>query len=124
MDPHKLGWAAGFIDGEGCVRVATHRDGYMEIRLTVGQRVREPLDLIQEMFGVGKVYGPYKTGNVYVLNVSGQGLVDMLTQLLPHLIVKRRQAQLALSFYERDQEGRRELSDQLTEAKRPWLRAV
>ena len=50
-----IAWAAGFFDGEGCISRHTKSGKW---RLVVQQNMREPLDVLQGLFG-GSVLGPY-----------------------------------------------------------------
>lgn len=60
-------WAAGFFEGEGCVRLASRntnltRGGsrsYGSLYVDVCQVNREPLDRLQKIAG-GRVHGPYQ----------------------------------------------------------------
>lgn len=54
-------WLAGFYEGEGSITRTTNVCGRRipEYNLSIGQVNREPLDRIVELFGVGRIYGPY-----------------------------------------------------------------
>ena len=54
MSMSDLAWAAGFFDGEGCVS----RKSNGTYRLIVQQNMREPLDVLESLFG-GRTLGPY-----------------------------------------------------------------
>lgn len=58
MDRFELAWAAGFFDGEGCIRLAR---GYPNLHL--GQTDRRPLDRFRAAVGGGNVTGPYDKRN-------------------------------------------------------------
>ena len=119
MDGIQIGYAAGFVDGEGCIAIASNG----ALRLTVCQMVREPLDALHEAFGVGSICQTSSTG-LYIWQVEGHGVIDVLEVLLPYLIVKKEQAKLALTYYDvtggKGPVHRRRLSEQLKVAKRPW----
>lgn len=55
----EFAWAAGFFDGEGCVRFRNGERGGT-FTLQIAQVHREPLDRFCVAVSVGKVYGPYK----------------------------------------------------------------
>ncbi len=104
-----LGYVAGFFDGEGCIHLSTRKNNYTSV-VSVSQRVRQPLDLIQETFGGVVTWN----GHVYLLTAF---TVDQqkvfLEALLPHLIVKKQQAKLMLEFLNRKrQRGRRYTDEQ------------
>jgi hypothetical protein len=102
-------WAAGFFDGEGCISIGKaqpqlkyykHNHHYT-VRLTVYQNIRAPLQIFKELFG-GTIKLRPATGkqknNGWVWSIGGRGLVAALTQMLPYLIVKKEQAELAIGF--------------------------
>lgn len=106
-----VAWAAGFFDGEGCVTVTrcvnkpTHksRRGKKEhvsyqLVLRVGQRVRAPLETLQEVFG-GTITPHMKCAELYWKWSSyGADAPKVLAELLPLLRVKREAALLAIEF--------------------------
>lgn len=61
-----LAWAAGFVDGEGNIRLSTTKSRktdqrqYCHIVLSVAQCDRRVLDKLQGVLHMGTVYGPYK----------------------------------------------------------------
>lgn len=100
-----LAWAAGFVDGEGCIRTidCTHKGRFTtqrwySITIDVSQVKREPLDKFVELFG-GKVlchrdeYGP-----AHVWRAYGSRALNTLEKILPYLVVKKRQAELCIEF--------------------------
>jgi hypothetical protein len=58
-----LAWAAGFIDGEGCIRITAGDRGGMNVGLTITQKSRIPLDHFVSIFG-GNVQ--QRTGNMHL----------------------------------------------------------
>lgn len=89
-------YIAGFFDGEGCVRVANVRK-FLVVRISIGQKFPRILNEIREYLSSGKVY---KRGSgSYNLIISRQSeVIDTLRIIIPHLIGKREQAELALDF--------------------------
>ncbi len=62
----ELAWAAGFFDGEGCVRFrkATKRDWpYRQLTINISQTHTDVLKRFQAAVGCGSVTGPYKQKN-------------------------------------------------------------
>ncbi len=104
---HDVGWAAGFIEGEGYVGyIEQVRNGkpYGRLKLNVCQVYREPLDKLAEVLGVGKVRGPYGpyTGNRqphYQYSANGQEAVYAINKVLPYLFHKGEQAVVAVAKY-------------------------
>jgi hypothetical protein len=104
-----LAWAAGFIDGEGCISVIKRKTGqskagrryeYHQLNINVPQIDKAPLDKLQKMFG-GMVRANKAIGNrrpSFVWTIHSRIAYNTLIQLIPYLIVKQREAELALQF--------------------------
>lgn len=99
-----LAWAAGFVDGEGCIRAHVTRNDNTgpvatptttRLRLVVGQKVREPLDLLCDGFGVGGVY-QRRLSRLYIWNVNTRQAEQVIRALLPYLVVKKADALASL----------------------------
>ena len=104
MDEFKIAWAAGIMDGEGCVGVRWNKKR-KSFTLVVSVTNTDPRMLItlKRMFGGSiqlahsKNYKPhYKTTWGWFL--VSTGACAMLQTVLPHLVVKRDQAELAITF--------------------------
>ncbi len=94
-------YIAGLIDGEGCISVEIKR-GIHQLSIIVGMTDANALHVIATRFG-NNVRGPYNsmrfgTRPIYNWSASGGKAVEMLETLLPYLVVKRSQAELALTF--------------------------
>lgn len=92
-------WAAGFIDGEGCIDLKQNKAS-ATARLRVTQVEREPLDKLVEMFG-GKIYPKKeKRGrDGYEWQLLGDTNVEFaLYQMLEHFTVKRKQVVFLLDY--------------------------
>jgi hypothetical protein len=85
-------WCAGFFDGEGCIGFYGH---HVQLHIRVTQKVREPLLALQELFG-GGVYTQAKAYQ-WCCNSAYEARY-VLESLLPYLVVKKAQAELALQF--------------------------
>lgn len=102
-------WAAGFVDGEGCIQVSRglfKREGwgpYHHMKLTVTQRVRPPLERLQDLFG-GSL-SKARTRNLYMWTVTTAQAAVVLAELLPFLTCKAEQARIALAFQARRKKG-------------------
>lgn len=100
----ELAWAAGFIDGEGCISVVrqtyqkkTRRDYYIRLRLQVVQNDLASLQHLQMVLGVKSSinsigWRPSQTRPIYTYLVDGRHVISALEKLEPFLYRKRHQA--------------------------------
>lgn len=105
---NNLAWAAGFIDGEGCLRIAKHNNAggvnpIYHLHLAISQNRRETLEHCQSILGVQSsiCMFPYRANfrrPVYLLTYLCANARDAVTLLLPYLVRKQSEAQLALEF--------------------------
>lgn len=102
MKASKIGYIAGFVDGEGSISVYQGR----AITLRASQTDRAPLDFMVQVLGAGHILGPYepkagslgtKPRHVYALSKQ-EDVLRILRLLLPHLIVKRAKAEQAIAL--------------------------
>jgi hypothetical protein len=102
----KLAWAAGFMDGEGTFYsyVDTRRNPNKKLgtpSMTATQQVREPLDILQSMFGGNVYHSPNNTGlggPVWRYQLYSREKVQAATAAMwPFLVVKREQARRTLA---------------------------
>lgn len=104
-----LAYAAGIIDGEGCLRIvkanpyrsdmiSPHYSGSIQ----VGMKVRAPLDLLMSIFG-GSIYTERtRFGPMYRWRMnSKRQIIVCIKKLLPYLIVKKEEAEYLLEFLSR-----------------------
>jgi len=102
----KVIWAAGFVDGEGCISIIKNRHAgcvrgyYYTMRVAVSQRGRRPLDELAKLFG-GVVRPAQRGSDLFVWVASTQMGADALNEMLPYMIVKKQQAKVAISFANR-----------------------
>lgn len=101
-----LAYAAGIIDGEGCIRIVTRkpRNGKStqhSLMLQVAQKDGILMDWLYGVFG-GMVYLKNKktdgTDWIYEWRVMENKAAEVLKQILPFLTVKKHQAELGLRF--------------------------
>jgi len=92
-------WAAGFFDGEGCVYIQHRKNTNVYfLKATVVQKDLEPLNILQALFG-GSVNKRRTAPGMW--SVSTRMAEKALRELMPFLLVKRKEAELALSFQSR-----------------------
>lgn len=127
-------WAylAGLIDGEGSFIIQKtsvekiHKSSRSKTPkylayFCIGMVDKAPLDLIRDTIGMGKVYEECVPDRRSIFRIRFGGrvtLIPFVKELLPYLIVKKRQAELLLDFCQNwvtpDNEGgkRKLVSDQ------------
>lgn len=102
-----LAWAAGFIDGEGCISVVrqnffkTGRKQTMRIRLEIMQNDLEVLERLKEILQeCGRIYKVRRTlehnRQVYLLTYDGEHALKAVSKVTPFLVRKAPQAQVIL----------------------------
>jgi hypothetical protein len=97
-------WAAGFFDGEGCIQIEPRKSGYgtsYYLNIQVTQNDRRPLDEMQNRWG-GNVTSASRQARdrCFRWRLSSGPAAAFLTAILPHLLVKRERALLALEMRE------------------------
>ena len=97
-------YIAGLFDGEGHVSITvTQRRGQTDPKLCVKlTNTHLPvMDMVKDQYG-GVYYIPRKIKNhylqVYQLSLNVTESKRFLTEMLPYLVIKKRQAELALEF--------------------------
>jgi hypothetical protein len=115
-------YAAGFFDGEGCIRIDrlsipksdARPTGYYRYQLKTSVCQANPLPLIelQKLFG-GKLHTDNAARNKSLKNRTRHGWItwsrisyDFLVSVRPFLIVKAEEADLAISFFEEMESNR------------------
>lgn len=94
---YELAWAAGFFDGEGCIRSRTYEGKkyavHCQVRLSISQAEPELLYRFKALAGgVGSVNGPYKNKGkgVYHYSLTGVRAVELMQRLYPYLGTRKR----------------------------------
>jgi hypothetical protein len=98
-------WAAGFIDGEGCITIRHARGRYYQVLVTVGQSGptgKAGLDRLSCLFGGSVRQAPARKLGQY-LDAWTWGIVSLqadacLRRIRPFLVVKAAEADIALQF--------------------------
>lgn len=99
-----IAWAAGFIDGEGCISIAKQRlvgdKWYYSLKLTASQTKIEPLELLKNKWGGSITVLPAKLNRqqCYTWQVYSENAKLALLELQPYLVVKQRQAAIGIGF--------------------------
>jgi hypothetical protein len=102
VKPTQLAYAAGIIDGEGCIRVNRTRNGVPVIRVHVTNTDARLTRTLHEWFGgyvwmEAKAYMPNAKIR-YVWEVSARKAAAFLGLVRPYLVLKQEQADLALAI--------------------------
>lgn len=98
-------YAAGFFDGEGSVSIGEVLPGYYALQIRISNTVRCVLEGFVATFG-GRVCVKDSTRNrdkyvrkiAWTWYVNSDASVAFLREILPHLIVKKNQAVLGISY--------------------------
>lgn len=120
-----LAWAAGFLDGEGCIRIAKRDPGtdanhIYSLEVTITQNCLTTLTHFQDVLGVkSSIYVFKGTGTVrstvYALTYRCTRAQAVLELLRPFLVRKLREADVGIEFAQRasfERKGRRRHSDE------------
>lgn len=96
-------WLAGVVDGEGCI-AWPRRHLLQSIRLMVFNTNLDFLNRVHQVTGTGRVKqikkAKPKHTQAYVWSCHGQNATKVVEQILPHLIIKREAAEVALGLKE------------------------
>ena len=102
-------WAAGFLDGEGCIHIArqtyrgkrrcTHvlRVYVVQANLEVLEHFRDGVGIDVRIYKVRRLTAHNK--QVYTLNFQGKKALALIALLAPHLVRKREEAQVAMTYW-------------------------
>jgi hypothetical protein len=120
MAPRKsVEWAAGFLDGEGCIHIvkqtypaSTGRKLIYRLRVCITQNNREVLEHFLDCLGVhGKIYRVRRTlgqnRQTYQLVYDGRFAIAMIGLVGPHLVRKLPEASVAWRYWVEGGGGRR-----------------
>lgn len=99
-----LAWAAGIIDGEGCIGIYGRSRGYHEYfaRLFIRNSDLKMIQKLQSIFQKGTILKQHthnsKWKDTYSLSVSHNPLKSILKQVYPYLVTKRERAKYAMEY--------------------------
>ena len=108
--PFDVRWAAGFLDGEGCIHVVpqtyrdTGRNTTYRLRLSLAQNNHEVLGHFLRGLGAqGRIYATGRNlgenRQMYTLVYDGKHALEVIVRLMPHLVRKRAEAEVACAFW-------------------------
>lgn len=101
----RIAYLAGLFDGEGCIVISRYKRNdrandkdYYCIRIKVTNKNTQVLNLFKDIFNCGCIYQD-KRSSVWEWSLtSSERIKGILRELLPLLIVRRKQAIEALTF--------------------------
>ena len=89
-------WAAGFFDGEGSISVPMHSDGVYYLIVQVSQNRLEPLEALRDHYGGNIQF--HSMPSMWTWKTSGFVAIEFLKKIRPWLMVKDKQADIAIEF--------------------------
>jgi hypothetical protein len=104
-----LGWAGGFIDGEGCIHIAKQR--YVSratcsyrLGVFITQNDKSVLEHLRQVVGIyAPIFAVKRADNhkrqCFTLNYTGKNALRLLALLRDFLVRKRAEAKAALDFW-------------------------
>ena len=105
----KLAWAAGFVDGDGCICpvIQRHKDratDSIRIRLVITQNDHHVLDVLQRVLGERRALNGLKRQDCqnrhpYQLQYDGGHAIAAIKKIRPFLIRKAREADLCMQLF-------------------------
>lgn len=102
-------WAAGIVDGEGCIGLEKNghsRTQSYTLGLSIEMTHLSTIQKLRRIFGCGKQYERHRNKRhrkLYQLQLHGKEASDAIRKMLPYLVTKREQANLAIEYSERCQ---------------------
>lgn len=115
--PFTLAWAAGFVDGEGCISIVKQR--YQDPRRKVSYRLclsitQNNLEVLEHLRdGLGRTDCIYKAKRlpqhnrqIYTLNFTGKAALAVIIALHPYLVRKQPEAQTAMDYWRHGECGK------------------
>lgn len=133
-----LAWAAGFIDGEGCISAVkqtyqkkTRRDYYIRLRLQVVQNDLASLEHLKKVLGVQSSinklgWKPSQTRPIYTLLIDGGHAIGALEKIEPFLVRKKHQARACFDLWREGKMGVRtaSVSQEIWEIREYYLKRL
>jgi hypothetical protein len=103
MKETDIAWAAGLIDGEGCVHIhkmTRTKNTYYGLMISVTNTNLDAIIKIKNIFEVGSIFESktYKDKPIYTLTVRGKEAAMVICEILPYSIIKREELMLGLFF--------------------------
>ena len=103
-----LAYWAGILDGEGCIyftyNFSKRRNICHTLAINIANTFKSILDIGRIDFGIGfvrkrKNRNEQKWQDVYEWDIKGRSACEFLELLLPYLVIKKEQAELAIYYF-------------------------
>lgn len=129
----RIAYIAGIIDGEGCIAITRRKlkrvktnNWYYQPQVIVGNTNRKLVYFCVDCYGgwiaTFKRHNP-NWSTIYHWKITGDEMKCLLSDIIPYLIVKRKQAKLVLLFPKYQRNGRKERTDtEKQEQENLWFR--
>lgn len=108
MEPTKIAYLAGLVDGEGCISIVRqNRVDNLCNMLVVGMSDKEGPEMFKEVFG-GSVLSRRRRHNykvMYTWRVYSRQAARALEILYPYLVIKKKQADICLELAKSIKDG-------------------
>lgn len=99
MNTHEIAWAAGIIDGEGCIMIVNNP--YHHVEVIVGMTHKPTIENLVKLFG-GNVHKRKKYSIIHkqawIWKLQGPKAVLFLEKILKYTITKKEEIKLAILF--------------------------
>lgn len=105
LTPTQAAYIAGFLDGEGSIMLINQSHERIGLRVTFTNCDPGIMEWLKATTGVGVSvltrHDEAKHRPAYIMALNTQPAYSLLKQVLPYLIIKKAQAELAIQFTER-----------------------
>ena len=94
-------YAAGLIDGEGSIQIKHGKGRHLQLAVQVSNTNKEVLEWLQGHYGSSIHTRSFRAVHRRVLHdltVTGADVTEMLQHLLPFMIVKQEEAEIAIQY--------------------------
>lgn len=119
-------WLGGFSDGEGSFYITRHGKGLDPVYCLTNTNP-EMLSLVQELFPFVRVYlrkreEESNQKDTYQVSITNRSqLIEVLNDLIPYLVLKKRQATLLLEYCKRRNEMKKVGNEKRPLGKEEWI---
>jgi len=126
-------YTAGLVDGEGCITITRRKkrnlvypnnNWYYEPQVIVANTDKRMMDFLVDLYG-GWVAIPKKTRDYYKQDyhwkITGDNMRRLLRDVLSYLVLKKKQAEIVLSFPNYNKTGKPRTTKERQQQEHLWL---